>query len=117
MSAPWRRYQRWWSGGWLHGPKRWWRWWQRQVRWWTRQLRGSRRSKLVEAIRDTAGASGRIVALITGAVGVEESSADRRLVLVLAVVAGVAWWALVQTVAFVLDRERPGRREARQRRD
>jgi len=48
---------------------------------------------------------------------VEESSADRRLVLVLAVVAGVAWWALVQTVAFVLDRERPGRREARQRRD
>lgn len=114
MWAPWREYRRWWSDGWLQGPKR---WWQSKVRLLARQMRGPRRSRLVEAIRDTAGASGRIVALITGAVGAEASSADRRLVLVLAVVVGVAWWALVQTVAFLLDRERPGRREPGRRRD
>jgi len=102
MSLPGRWHRRLRGDLWLRDRWRLRRW---RTRWWLWRLRHSRRTRLVEAIRGAAGASGRIVALITGAASAEaDNDADRRRVFAFAGAAGALWWLVLQVVAWLLDR-------------
>ncbi len=70
-----------------------------------RALTSRRRSGLVAALREAAGASGRIVSLVIAGIGIEsQGSTQYRLALLAGVTAGVLWWGLVHAVALLLDR-------------
>ena len=80
-----------------------------------RALTRRQRSGLVAALREAAGASGRIVSLVVAGVGLESQGGTHyRLALLAGVAAGVLWWVLVHAVALLLDG--PGRRRGRSRR-
>jgi len=79
-----------------------------------RALTRRQRSGLVAALREAAGASGRIVSLVVAGVGLEsQGGAHYRLTLLAGVAAGVLWWVLVHAVALLLDA--PGRCRRRRR--
>jgi hypothetical protein len=83
------------------------RWMASQVVWWVSLLGSeSRRAKLVEAIRETAQASRRIVALIASAVDAESDGPRRRVVLVLIVLTGVIWSAFSASLGDLIGRGR-----------
>lgn len=68
-------------------------------------LTSRQRSGLAAALREAAGASGRIVSLVVAGVGIEsQGSTQHRLALLAGVAAGVLWWVLVHAVALLLDR-------------